>query len=64
MTGPTRKKTTRDERKFSGCERKEKRERASAGPKGGGGSARLLRLIVQQGHVGRVARWDGKVVWV
>jgi hypothetical protein len=43
MTGPTREKTTQDGRKFLGQERKEKRERASAGPKGGGGPASLLR---------------------
>jgi hypothetical protein len=43
MTGPMLEKTTKDERKFSGRERKEKRERASAGPKGGGGPAGLLR---------------------
>jgi hypothetical protein len=43
MTGPTREKTTQDGRKFLGQERKEKRERASAGPKGGGGLASLLR---------------------
>jgi hypothetical protein len=36
MTGPTWEKTTRDGRKFSGQERKEKREQASARPKGGG----------------------------
>jgi hypothetical protein len=41
MTGPTREKTTRDGRKVSGRERKEG-SWASAGPKGGNGSAARL----------------------